>query len=243
MSYPTLVLPASGTTWAQFLAGGLSAMIERLITVIQAAASVAPTAAPTLAASGSGATLPAASYFIGVTETNGIGETTLSPSSLVQAITLGQNLVVTYPALQTGNTARNTYWSLASTGPWALLATGTTAAALTISAPLPANSYAVAPPTSNGTALSSQKLSMLRSFKDGNLAQVAKQASNQMKRFISGDPIAFNDQITKGRDGHIVFAMLAQIHAEALTLIDANPGTLTTKPSLLNAPTPVRTWP
>ena len=55
---------------------------------------------PTLSETGSGGTLPAATYYCVVTESNGFGETTAGPASTGQAITLGQDLVVYFPVAQ-----------------------------------------------------------------------------------------------------------------------------------------------
>src|SRR5580692_10478196 len=102
MSYANPNILTSGTTFPQLQAGGLSAVLLKLITST-GGGTVAPTAACTLAASGSGGTLPAATYYVFETETNGIGETTVGPVSASQAITLGQNLVITRPVFKVGN--------------------------------------------------------------------------------------------------------------------------------------------
>ena len=103
MSVPTLTLPASGTTWAQFQAGGLAAQLERLIAAIVA---ITPTTAPTVAATLSsnaggtvGGLLAPGVYYVNFTETNGIGETTISAESgpitvAVQAAPTGTPTVV-----------------------------------------------------------------------------------------------------------------------------------------------------
>jgi len=251
MAYTAPVIVASGETWSQLQADGASGHLERMIT--QQAATAAPTAAPTLSETGSGGTLPTATnYYAVITETNGWGETTASPASTGQAITVGQNLVVTFPTLKSGNTARNTYIGTASTGPFTLAATGTTAATLTISAPLPSNSYAVNPPALNTTGPTytdaagngmNTPLSLARAFKDGNAEDAYRYLRRIVEQFISGKPTTFNGKIQKLRHVHAVFAMLATLCAEEGTLIDANAGTLGTTTTAIGTPLARRTWP
>jgi hypothetical protein len=219
----------------------VSGHLEKLIAA--QAATLAPTAAPTLAASGSGATLPAATYYVVVSESNGIGETTASPVSASQAVTLGQNLVVTFPALKTGNVSRNTYVGTAVGGPWLLAADGTTAATVTIGAPLPGGSYAVQPPTANSTGLSVNKFSMLRSAKQGRLEDVYRFWRQLVDEFNRGEPITFPLMIAKLQDAHLTFLALATIANEMGVLIDANPGTLGTTTTGIGGRKPIRTWP
>lgn len=93
-----------------------------------------PSTAPTLAAAANaGSTLPAATYYVVYTWANANGETLISPEAS-QAITSGQQLNITIPALPAGATSANIYVST-STGTETRQAniTGTT---LSISAPL-----------------------------------------------------------------------------------------------------------
>jgi hypothetical protein len=234
MAYTSPNITTSGTTFTQLQQGGLTSVLETLITVNKNGTN-APTAAPTLSESGSGGTLPAATYFCVSTESNGVGETTPGPVSAGQAITLGEDLVVTYPALQTGNTARNLYVGTSSAGPFTLAATGVTASTTTISAPLPVNSFAVAPPTVNSTAfsftdakgnVSDFPISNIRSFKNGNFPNTYKNASQAVDAFLRGDPITFNGEIKKLQDFHTAIKVLDQACTDIGTLIDANPGTI-----------------
>jgi hypothetical protein len=245
MTYIPPVLPATGTTFSGLRANGLMGMLETLITVIESQTpTLAPTAAATLAASGSGGTLPAATYWSVFTETNFLGETPASPVSASQAITLGQNLVLTFPALQTNNTARKAYVGLASAGPFRLASSGITAGTLTISAPLPSNSFAVQPPSGNGTGLSALKISALRSIEDGNLQTTLRVLRSLVTSFIQGDAVPFDTFNVKLRDAAITFTALAQLCNEVGVLVDANPGTIGLgPPSLITAQSTQRTWP
>lgn len=250
MSYTAPTVVASGTTFAEFQAGGASGHLELLIAA--QGATLAPTAAPTLSESGSGGILPTATYYVVVTESNGFGETTASPVSSSQAITVGQDLVVTFPTLKSGNVSRNTYVGTSSTGPFTLATSGTTASTVTISAPLPSNSYAINPPTVNTTGLTStnaagvvenKALVLLRGAKDGNLEDAYTYLRNAIGDFNRGEPIAFNGEVMKLRHAHVVFAMLATLCAEMGTLIDANAGTLGLSQNGIGNTKTKRTWP
>ncbi len=236
MGYTAPSITASGTTFAQFQAGGASGHLELLLAQQPLTPTAAPTSAPTTAAGGTGHTLPAATdYYVVCTETNGFGETTASPASSGTAITLGQQLTVTYPTLKTGNTARNLYISTSSTGPFLLCATGVTSATTVLSAPLPANSYAVQPPTINTAGLTyvdangnthKKALELLRGAKDGNLEDAYRSLRGVIEEFNSGQPNPFPANLEKLRHCHVVFAALATLCSEMGTLIDANAGTL-----------------
>jgi hypothetical protein len=250
MSYASPTVVASGTTFAQLQAGGVSAHLENLITA--QAATAAPTVAPTLSESGSGGTLPAATYYVCSTETNGWGETVAGPVSSGQAITLGQDLVITPPSLKTGNSARNYYVGTASIGPFLLAATGQTGSTTTISAPLPSNSYAVAPPKVNTTGLTyvdvnsnthNKRLELLRAAKDGNLEDVYRYLRQAVYDFLHGNPMTFSGAVMRIRDAHIVFSMLATLCAEEGVLIDANPGTIGLHTDTIGLTSNKRTFP
>jgi hypothetical protein len=80
MSYANPNVLPSGTTFPQFQQGGASGQLERLITT-NAPGEANPTAAATLSATAGGTAggqLAPGVYFVNFTETNGLGETTLS---------------------------------------------------------------------------------------------------------------------------------------------------------------------
>jgi len=250
MSYTAPSVTASGTTFAEFQAGGASGHLELLIAA--QVATVAPTAAPTLSETGSGGTLAAATYYAVITESNGFGETTASPVSAGQAITSTQELVVTFPSLKTGNTSRNTYLGTAVGGPFLLAASGTTASTVTFLAPPATNSYAMKPPTVNSTGLTytdanfnvqCKRLELLRSAKDGNLESAYKFLRQVIYDFNKGNPMSFGGTVSRLRDAHAVFAMLATLCSEMGTLIDANAGTLANSTDTIGLTKLKRTWP
>lgn len=252
MSYIAPAVTPSGTTFAQFQAGGVSGHLERLIAA--QGATPPPTAAPSLAASGSGNSLAANTYYVIFTETNGFGETTPSPASASQAVASGQQLSVTFPALKPGNTARNVYLGLSSTGPFALYATGVTAATFNCTVAAPTNSYAVQPPTTNTTGLTHvdangnahpEPLSFLRAVERDiqGCGPLYRYLRTLIDDFNRGDPATFAGVIEKLRNAHVVFAMLNTLCSEMGTLIDANAGTLRTASTGIGGQIGNRTWP
>jgi hypothetical protein len=92
-------------------------------------------------------------------------------------------------------------------------------------------------------ATQNQALSLLRAGKDGNLEDVYRFLRGVITRFNQGEPVNWQGEVQKLRHAHTVFAMLATLCAEAGTLIDANPGTLTTAATGIGNRKAVRTWP
>jgi hypothetical protein len=242
MAYTSPSITASGLTFAQFQAAGASGHLEALIAAQTGTAN--PTVAPTLAASGSGSTLPvSAGYYCVVSESNGLGETLAGPVSAGQAITSGLDLVVTFPTLKAGNVSRNTYVGTNIAGPFALASTGVTAATVTFTAPVPMAPPGIQPPTVNTTGLTRKKLELLRSFKDGNADEFYLFLRSTITSFNTGQPVSFPEWMTKLHDAHTVLAILSTMVTEAGVLADANNGTLTSIATGIGARKPVRTWP
>jgi hypothetical protein len=252
MAYISPSIVPSGTTFAQFQAGGVSGQLERLIAANfnGTAAPGAPTLSPTGGGSSSG-NLAAGTYYVKVTETNGIGETTASAEASV-TIAAGNIPQVTFAALQAGNTARNVYVGAASGGE-VLYTAGIMTGTFNLSAAIPTNSYAVPVPKVNTTGLTStnastgvvgnQKIAGLRAGERGRLQTVWGNLAWLISQFNRGDPASFNDVVAKLRDAHAVFAMLTQLCAEMGTLIDANPGHFTTVTTGIGGQRTVRQWP
>jgi hypothetical protein len=252
MAYTSPSIAPSGTTFAQFQAGGVSGQLERLIAAnfTGTAAPAAPTLSPTGGGT-SGGNLAAGTYNVKVTETNGIGETTASPEVSV-TIAAGNIPQVTFATLQAGNTARNVYVGAASGGE-VLYASGVVAATFNLSAVIPTNSYAVPVPTVNttgltttsgaGGAVGNQKLAGLRACERGRLQAVWANLAWLISQFNRGEPAAFSDVVTKLRDAHTVLAILTQLCAEMGTLIDANPGHFTNVSTAIGGKKTVRQWP
>jgi hypothetical protein len=252
MAYTSPSITPSGATFAQFQAAGAGGILERLIAANSpgTAAPGAPTVSPTGGGT-AGGNLAAGTYYVKVTETNGIGETTASPEVSV-TIAAGNIPQVTFPALQAGNTARNVYVGTAG-GAEILYASGITAGTCNLSASIPANSYAVTVPTVNTTGLTStnattgvvanQKLAALRAVEKGRLQNVWDNLAGLISQFNRGEPVSFGNVVTKLRDAHTVFALLTQLCVEMGTLIDANPGHFMNVPTGIGGQKTVRQWP
>ncbi len=252
MAYTSPSITPSGTTFAQFQAGGAGGQLERLIAANYAAN--ATPSVPTVSATGggtSGGNLPAGTWYVKVTETDGVGETTAS-NEVSFTSAAGNIPQVTFAALQPGAVARNLYLGSAS-GAETLYASGITAGTYNVSTPIPTNSYAVPVPTVNTTGLISvnaatgvvgnQKLVSLRACEKGRLQGVWNTLEQLIDQFNRGEPVSFSNLTSKFRDAHTVFAMLSQLCSEMGTLIDANPGHFTNVTTGTGGQRKVRQWP
>jgi hypothetical protein len=248
MSYTSPSIIASGGTWAQLQAGGLTGQVEALIAKL--VATLAPTVAAAWTATGGGATggaLAAGTYYQVITESNGIGETTIGPESTQITVSATNIPRITFQTLKTGNVSRNVYLSAlngVTGGPYFLYADGITAATYDLAVAAPDGSYGVTqPPATNTTAPTALKLQMLHAAKAGNLETVYKFGATVIKDFLHGDPQAFGQVLNKLRDAHLTFALLAAAFAEIGVLIDANPGSIGTVATFVGNRKQVRTWP
>lgn len=252
MAYTSPSIAPSGTTFAQFQAGGAGGILERLIAANFPG--TAPPGTPTISATGGGTTggsLAAGTYYVRVTETNGIGETT-SGSEVSVAIAAGDIPQVTFAALQSGNIARNVYVGTANGGE-VLYAGGVTSGTFNLSAAIPSNSHAVPVPTVNSTGLTTtnspagvvtnHKLAALRACEKGRLQAVWDNLDRLIAQYNGGEPISYSDAISNLRDAHTTFAVLAEICAEIGALIDANPGHFANVPTGIGGRKTVRQWP
>jgi hypothetical protein len=247
-TYQSPSVTASGETFAQWQAGGLSDHLERSITA--QVATVAPTVAATATATGGGASgglLAASTYYFVITEINGFGETLAGPVSTVLTVGAANIPRITFQALKSGNTARNIYITAAggvNTGPWFFYAGGITASTFDLTIAVTTDSSSLMqPPTSNTTGLTRKKLELLRSLKNGNADQLMKFARGVITNFNQGEPISTQEAMTKLRDAHGVFAMMSTIFAEAGVLLAQNPGTIGSAVLANGERKIVRTWP
>jgi hypothetical protein len=256
MSYTAPTVVASGTTFAQFQAGGASGQLEALI------AAQGPTLAPTVAhtwtengGGSSGGLIAAGTYYSVVTESNGFGETTKGPESTQITVTATHIPRITFQSLKSGNTSRNVYVGAvngSSGGPYTLYASGITASTYDLAVAAPTNSYAMAPPTVNTTGFTyvdangvthNKRLELLRACKDGNFEDVFRYLRTVVADFNRGNPMGFGGTIARLRDVHAVFALMGTLCSEMGTLIDANPGTLGRTINQIGNTGTKRTWP
>lgn len=245
-NYVTPNVLASGKAWADLLAGGLTARVEALITS-NTANSAAPTVAPTATATGGGATggsLAAGTYYIVITETDGVGETTVSPESLQLTVSATNIPRVTFPTLKSGNTARNIYLTAANgaSGTETLYATGITAATYDLAAAAPTTG-AVSPPTANSTGLFDGDLSRIRAGEAGNLQYEYQTAATAIDNFTSGKPVLVTDTLRLLGDVAMALKTMLAAIEESAVHIAANPGSMTIKMNPIGQDYTVRTWP
>jgi hypothetical protein len=256
MSYQAPAPVASGTSFAQFQAGGASGHLELLIAA--QGATLAPTVAHTWTENGggsSGGLIAAGTYYSVVTESNGFGETTKGPESTQITVTATHIPRITFQSLKTGNKARNVYIGAvngSSGGPYTLYASGITASTYDLSVAAPSNSYAMAPPSVNTTGMTyvdangvthNKKLELLRACKDGNFETVWLYLRTAILDFNKGNPTSFGGALMRIRDAHAVFAMLDTLCSEIGTLVDANAGTLGRTTNPIGNTFTKRTWP
>ena len=125
MSYTAPTVVASGTTFAQFQAGGARGHLEILIAAQGAPPSPRPSPQRSPPRRGRG-TLPAATYYVVFTDPTASARRPRGRSRLEPGRHAGQNLVVTFQSLKSGNTSRKRISASSSTGPFTLGASGTT---------------------------------------------------------------------------------------------------------------------
>lgn len=256
MAYAAPSITASGTTFAQFQAGGVSGHLEKLIAA--QGATLAPTVAHTWTATGGGSTLgllAAGTYYSVVTETNGWGETTIGPESGQITVSAGNKPRITFAALKSGNTARNVYIGAVNGttgGPYKLYATGITASTYDLLVAAPTNSYAVSAPLSNSTGVTyvdsrgvthNDFLSFIRQLERDTGFRAYKWLRDNITNFNQGNPVTFLSTIEKLHKVHAVFAVMSTLCSEMGTLIDSNPGTITNTTTTIGTSSMARTQP
>lgn len=254
MSYVAPAIIASGAVFSQLRAGGISNQIDRIIATQVATGT--PVTAPTVSATGvstAGGSLAAGGYRVKFTETNGVGETPAAPVSAAMTVAAGNIPLVTFPALQSGNVARNVYLTPANavTGTEVLYATGVTAITTGLSSVASTGPSAVAPPTvtstglvggQNAGAVENRTMAIVRSIKLGQFDQQYKAFAGQLDSFLRGDPVPYASFLARFRQFHTAVAILNTSLSELGTLIDANQGTLGRTTNGVGASIGRRTW-
>jgi len=240
------VYPVS-RTFPQLQGLGLGGLIETIIA--NQTATVDPDTAPTAAATGGGATgglLAAGTYYLVFTETNGLGETKISPES--SQLTVGATNIprVTFPALKTNNQARHLYVGAvngASGGPYKRYASWITSTTHDMTTASPATSDAVAPPSVNGTAPDARAIGLLRKAKRGDYQGVVTILHDVMTAFHRGAAVDYQKVFL---DLQRAQWALKVIERSCTTLGEswrANPGTISTTIDVNGQARTVRTWP
>lgn len=256
MSYSSPSITTSSAAWSQLLGGGLSGILEQVVTSNKTARSN-PTTPATVSAAGvstGGGLLVAGGYKVNFTEGNGVGETLASTESGAMTVATAGIPLITFPALQTGNIYRNLYVTPANGagGSEVLYATGIITTTFAMQAVAPSNSYAMIPPTVNTTGFTyvdgggvthNDPLSFTRAFKNGNAANIYKYASKVLNDYLRGDPQPFGGALTKLRHAHTAVKALDKALEDIGNLVDQNAGTLTSKSTPIGGQIPTRTFP
>ncbi len=254
MAYTVPNVPASGAVLSQLVAGGASGLLNLIITGM--AATAAPVTAPTVSGAGvstAGGLLAAGGYLVEFTETNGVGETTISPQSAAMTVATAGIPLITFPALQTGNTARNLYVTPANgaSGTEVLYVTGVTATTVALGAAVTTTSDVVVPPTTNSTGLSytdgngnviPTTMNFLRAAKNGNLQEPYKLLASAIDDYSRGDPMSIAAILRKIQHAHTAFLAMAEVCKSAGVLISNNAGYIRTTNQGPGMITKIRAW-
>ena len=244
MPNDTYVAPSiqpSGTTFAQFQAGGFSLLIDNLIAANGPVAN--PTTAATVSVGGTGGQLAAGTYQVAYTFRDSFGETLPGGTSAAFTVTAGQVATVTLPALPANADEIWLYVSPVnnSTGPLSLYATGITATAYAMTAPVGSDPLA-SPPSVNTTGAGTVA-DKIRGYRSNFYDRIFDFYSDFASDWLSGQPIARRDARIAAQQWAAVFAVWAQAAKEAASLVLLNPGTLGYQYPAAGTAAPVRTWP
>lgn len=234
-------IPSTGTTFGQMPALGASGHLAKLEGLIAAKAN--PGAA-TVSATGGGTTggnLSAGTYYLKVTETDGIGETAATGEISV-TIAAGNIPQLTFAALQAGNLARNVYVGVAA-GAETLYATGVETGTFNLSAAQPTGTFAVSPPAVNTTGLGNRQLSTLRLAGRGRLQAAWDEFARLYDAFSRGEPIDFPSAVMLSRNAALLFGSLETVAQEFGALVDGNPGHFATTTTGIGGFQARRVWP
>jgi hypothetical protein len=242
--YVVPTIPPSGTTFAALQSGGLNGILEKLITNLSSAIA-APGSAPAVSPTGGGSTgglLAAGQYYLKITATSGIGETTASPESAQFTVAATNIPQVTLPSLPAGASGFNIYLTAAggASGTEALYAPNVTGAFTNLAVAAPA--YTQKPPVANTTALSAGMLSRIRSGKPRMIQNTYDEASTLISNFLRGLPVDPADLLSRITALSTTFHAVAQALDECGTLTAVNQGHLTTVAGNVYAIT-TRVWP
>lgn len=237
---PTIV--ASGTTFAQLQAGGLSAMVDKFIGTNVA---LSAKAAPTVSATGGGASgglLAAATYTFRFTEVTGFGEGPVSATSSATVVGATNIPRVTMAALSAGASSRNLY--IATGGAEVLYATGitTTTYDCAVAVASAADPAVTAPPTVD-TSPATGAQEYLGQGRSKQFQRTWDAAARNLHNFLQGDPVNLNEVKLRHAKFAAVLKTLVAAMDEAGVLIAANHGTLTSVTNSAGNRVPRRTFP
>ncbi|MBU6430189.1 MAG: hypothetical protein KGR26_14330, partial [Cyanobacteria bacterium REEB65] len=219
----TFVAPtiqSSGTTWAQFKAGGIQAIINNLASTNTAKAN--PTTTATVAITTATGGLAAGTYYCQYSFVDPFGETQAGGESLQFTLTgTTQLATVTLPALPTGVQSINLYLTNANgaAGTETLYATGITTTTFACSYALPADQPTESLPTANTTGWPpSADVLILQ----GATELVLESLLEQWSSTLSGQPKQRRDVYRQAIASLGIASAWEQAYKEAATLLWTN---------------------
>lgn len=222
MPQDTFIAPTiqpSGTTWAQFKAGGVGILLTNLAAANPPKAN--PSTQATVAVSGTTGLLPAGTYYCQYAFVDPFGETLAGGESAQFTVTAGQIPTVTLPALPAGVQAINLYLTNPNGAPGTetLYATGIPATTFACSYAPPPDQPTESLPETNSTGWPSSA-NLLATQANTELA--LESYIEKLSQVLSGQPVQrrmiFRDMIRPLG----VAAAWHQVWTEASTLIWAN---------------------
>jgi hypothetical protein len=244
MPNDTYVAPSiqpSGTTFAQFQAGGFSLLIDNLIAANGPIAD--PTTAATVSVGGTGGQLSAGTYQVAYTFRDSFGETDPGGQSGAFTVAAGQVATVTLPALPPNADEIWLYVSPVNTptGPLSLYATGITATTYAMTTAVGSDPLA-SPPSANTTGAGTVAYK-IRGYRSNSYDRIFEGYSDFVSGWLSGQPLARRDARILAQQWAAVFAVWDQAGREAAALMLLNPGTLGYQYPAVGTAAPIRTWP
>jgi len=240
-TYVAPVIQPSGSTFAQFQAGGFSLLIDNLIVANGPLAN--PTTTATVSVAGTTGQLAAGTYQVAYSFRDSFGETLPGGQSVTFTVAAGQVATVTLPSLPTGAVEVWLYISPVNnpTGPLSLHATGVTTTTYAISAAV--GSDPLASPASVNTTGAGGAAEKIRGYRNNYAERIFETYTNFISNWLSGWPTTRRDARLSAQQWAGVLAVWAQAAKEAAAFILLNPGTLGYQYPPVGTAAPVRTWP
>jgi hypothetical protein len=217
-------LQPSGTTWAQYKAGGLKTVLDNLVADNPPIAN--PSTAATVTSSSAASSLPIANgYTVSYSWVETLGETlaggTSAPFNQVDSAHLN---TATIPALPASAQCVNLYLYNPATGLTSIYATGLTTTTFALSYPLTPDMPSMqAPPANTTGATGDSNLEVLYSIILSQKTELTfEQLSENLSNWLSRYPIEWREAARRHNRWTGVFAYWYQCLSEIETLFFAN---------------------
>lgn len=227
-------LQASNTTWAQYKAGGLKAILDNLVAANPELTS--PSTQATVSVTGGGSTggnLAAGAYLLSYTYLSPLGETKVNGRSNSFTVSAGNIPRVTIGALPTGAVSANIYLTPpgGAAGSETLYASGVvnTTFDLSYAAPADLTNRLIPPINTSGPDLHRHQIYALITGPITELIHTA--LAGRLDNYRRGDPIERRSIVAQHRMATGVMAYWYQALSEAEALVAANMPTAYTSPT------------